>query len=309
MQQQQKIFTQTPDIQEPDMLANDMLNDRRVDIQKIDDLPPLPIIANELLAALNDPDSEIEDISEIIIKDPGLTAKLLGLANSAFFGFGRPVNNITDAIINVLGLDLVKGLSIGLIMGNSFDVNKCKGFDIARYWSNSLLTANLTKDMAVITDFENNVNPGFMYLYGLLHNIGVLVMADCFADEMGDVFLAHDREPELKLISIENERLGINHHQAGYYLAEKWELPQDICITIKQYTNFDYRDLYFEQAQLTGYCSRLTQNWLQGSTIEPKNELIPSLLNISMDKAEDIINKNKNKIDDLNSIAANMTNK
>ncbi len=291
-----------------DMLATDILYEPRVDIQKIDELPPMPAIANELLTILNDPDAEIEDIADIIIKDPGLAAKLLGLANSAFFSFGRSVNTITEAIINVLGLELVKGLSIGLIMSNSFDSNKCKSFDISQYWSNALLTANLTRGIGKIGEFNEDINPAFFYLYGLLHNLGILVLADCFPEEMDNVFSIKGKHPEEKLSIIEREELGITHYEAGVFLSERWGLPEDITVAIGEHANFDYRSSHHEVAQLTGYCSRMSQHALHNTPIEDRNALIPNLINLPIDKCESIIEKTNLKIDDVKAIAAKMNN-
>ncbi len=290
------------------MLAKEPFIDRRVDIQKINDLPPLPAIANELLAALNNGEAEIEDIAEIIARDPALSAKLLGLANSAFFGFGRNMNNIAEAIINVLGLELVKGLSVGLIMSNSFDVNKCKGFDIERYWSNSLLAATLVRDINKTCKIDTTVNPGLYYLFGLLHNLGILVLADCFPEEMDTVFKTHEKEPERKLMAIENELLGIDHHMAGYDLAVKWNLPEEIYTVIQHHSDFDYKDKFYQVAQLTGYCSRIVQHWLQESHIEPRNNLIPNTLDIPVNKCDDIIAAVHNKIEDVTMVASKMSN-
>lgn len=290
------------------MLAVDILYEPRVDIQKIDELPPMPAIANELFNILNDPDAEIEDIADIIVKDPGLTAKLLGLANSAFFSFGRSVNTITEAIINVLGLELVKGLSLGLIMSNSFDSNKCKGFDISQYWSNALYTANLTRNIGKLGEFEEEVNPAFFYLYGLLHNLGILVLADCYPEAMENVFSTKEKHPEEKLNLIEKEELGITHYEAGVFLTEKWGLPEDIITAIGQHANFDYRGSFHEVAQLTGYCSRMGQHALQESPIEDRNALIPNLINLPLDKCETLIEQAQLKIDDVKAIAAKMNN-
>ena len=289
------------------MLAEDRAYHRRLDIQKLDDLPPMPAIASELLAILNDDEAEIEDIAAIISKDPALTAKLLSLANSAFFGFGRSVNSVTDAIINVLGLELVKGLSIGIIMSNSFNSERCPGFDVGRYWSNSIMTATMIRNIAQSQTIDPEIQSGFYYLYGLLHNIGLLVLADCYPEEMSDVFLAAERETETRLSAIENDRLGINHYEAGQYLADKWNLPTDVIVAIRHHSNFEYRERHFKVSQITGYCSRLVQNCLHQSNLEARNNLIPTLLDIDADKCSEIASKVSENIDEIQAVADKMT--
>lgn len=98
----------------------------RLEIQKIKELPPLPVIAQQLLAALNSDEVSIDEIAKVIQSDPIVTSRILGLANSAFFGFRRSLYNLTEAIVTVLGLDLVRALGLAMVMGGVFDVRKCR---------------------------------------------------------------------------------------------------------------------------------------------------------------------------------------
>lgn len=282
--------------------------DYRIEIQKINDLPPLPLIANELMASLNDNDADIDDIAQIIVRDPGLTAKLLSLSNSAFFGFGRNVNTITEAIINVLGLELVKNLSIGLILSGTFDVKKCKHFDVAEYWVCSLLTAELVKHLSKIKTVDADVNPSFYYLYGLLHNLGILVLADRFPEELDAVLATKAKHPEQKLVDIENLQLGIDHHSAALYLADKWNLPKDISAVMKHYFEPDYREDFWQVSALTGYCSRLTHNWLDDSLEETEEIDLEALFGFPQDKLETTIEVVHGKLEDVTAIASQMNN-
>ncbi len=282
------------------------VTDYRIDIQKIRDLPPLPHIANELMAVLNSNDADIDDIAQIIVQDPGLTAKLLSLANSAFFGFGRNVNTISEAIINVLGLELVKSLSVGLILSGTFDTKKCKYFSVAEYWIVSLLTAELVKHMSKIKVVNPDVNPGFFYLYGLLHNLGMLVLADRFPNELNQVLATKEKYPEQKLIDIENVQLGIDHHSAAVYLANKWNLPEDICSVMGHYFQNDYREKYWEVCVLTGYCSRLSHSWLEETSDETEEIDLENLFSFPQKKLNTSIEIVHSKLEDVTTLANRM---
>ena len=163
-----------------DMTGRHALSSVRLEIQKIDYLPPMPVVAQEILIASNDHTSDMDDIAQIIKKDPALTAKIVGMANSAFFGFGRNVTTLEQAIINVLGLDLVKGFALSLAMSGVFNPEKCENFDLKRYWCSAFLTAELATGFANHIDSKQSLDPNELYLYGLLHNIGILVLADRF---------------------------------------------------------------------------------------------------------------------------------
>jgi HD-like signal output (HDOD) protein len=136
----------------------------RVEIQKIDYLPPLPSIAQDILIASNDDASDLDDIANIIKKDPSLAAKIISMANSAFFGFGRNVTTLEQAVINVLGLDLVKGFALSLTMSSVFDLEKCAGFDIKRYWCSAFLTAELASGFASQANLKQSLDPNQFYL-------------------------------------------------------------------------------------------------------------------------------------------------
>ena len=284
------------------------LIDHRVEIQKISDLPPLPVIANKLMAKINNSEADIDDIAGIIIQDPGLTAKLLSLANSAFFSFGRNVNTVSEAIINVLGLELVKSLSIGLILNGTFDVKKCKHFNLGQYWVCALLTAELLQRLSKIKSVDPKVNPNFYYLHGLLHNIGMLIMADCFPEETDHILMNKEEFPEQKLVDIENHYLGIDHHCAAIYLANKWNLPEDIIVVMSQYFEPAYQGDHWQASQLCGFCSRLVHSWLGNSEYIETEDINPiTLFGFPADKFEKTIDIVQNKLDDAMLFAQQMS--
>lgn len=244
------------------MTGRQTLSNVRVEIQKIDYLPPMPSIAQEILIASNDDSSDMDDIARIIKKDPGLTAKILGMANSAFFGFGRNVITIEEAIINVLGLDLVKGFALSLAMSRIFDVDRCSSFDINRYWCSAFLTAELASGFTNHVDKKQNLDPNQLYLYGLLHNIGILVLVNRFPNIMSELFTEALTDREKSLIEYEKETIDFNHHNAGAWLAEKWKLPYEIIDVIEHHHDLGYQQRNTSLVILIGYCSRISRQWL-----------------------------------------------
>lgn len=160
----------------------------RLEIQKIKQLPPLPVIAQKLLGAIENENTSIDDIAHIIQSDPVLTSRILGLANSAFFCFSRKLYQLTEAIVNVLGLDLVKALGLTMVMSGVFDTKKCKGFDVERHWTSAFMTAELCTRILRISKTEEDLIESQVYLYGLLHNFGILILVDKFPKLMTDIF-------------------------------------------------------------------------------------------------------------------------
>jgi len=269
----------------------------------------LPVIAQQLLAAINDDDTSIDDIAKIIQSDPILTSRILGLANSAFFGFNRRLYNLAEAIVNVLGLDLVRALGITMVMGGVFDVHKCRQFDIVRHWSHAFMTAEMSLRLLHLTNADKDMEGNQLFLYGLLHNFGILILVDKFPELMNDIFTVAKKYPEKRLIFTEQALLDMDHHQAGAWLAKKWQLPEDVGKVIEQHNYPEYRDDYWQEALIVGFSSRCTRNWILGADILVPDEIeLIDTLNIDHEKLERVARQCLEKLDDVKTTAQQMSN-
>jgi HD-like signal output (HDOD) protein len=276
------------------------LSSMRLEIQKIDYLPPMPSVAQKIIIASNDETSDMDDIAKIIKEDPGLTAKIVGMANSAFFGFGRNVATLEQAIINVLGLDLVKGFALSLAMSSVFDPTKCVNFDLKRYWCSAFLTAELATGFAKHIDSKQVLDTNQLYLYGLLHNIGILVLTHRFPNIMSELFTIALQDREKRLIEYEKETIDFNHHEAGAWLGEKWKLPYEIIDVIEHHHNLEYPDRNSNFVILIGLCSRISRQWILDTNYDPMQEIEAiELLNLKTDALEGYLDKSYKKLDDI----------
>ena len=282
------------------MTGRQTLSSVRLEIQKIDYLPPMPSIAQEIVIASSDDSSDMDDIAAIIKKDPALAAKIIGMANSAFFGFGRTVTTLEQAIINVLGLDLVKGFALSLAMSSVFDPEKCNNFDIKRYWASAFLTAELATGFSSHVDSKQPLDPNQLYLYGLLHNIGILVLADRFPNIMSELFITALKDKEKRLIEYEKETVDFNHHEAGAWLAHKWKLPFEVIDVIEHHHDFDYTDRNTNLVLLIGLCSRIARQWLLNTNYDPMVEdALFKRLNLKTDALKSYLDKCRQKLDGI----------
>lgn len=279
----------------------------RLEIQKIDNLPPLPLVAQQVLEAINDETVSIDELAHMIQRDPILTSRILGLANSAFFGFGRKVYSLAEAIINVLGLDLVQGLTLSMVIGGVFDVKKCPEFDLKRHWSSALATADLAMRATSLVTHEDELQSHHLFLYGLLHNFGLLILVNRFPKVMTEIFNVAKRHPDRRLVYTEQAVLDMDHHQAGAWLADKWQLPDDVSVVIKYHHYPAYRGVHWRAAMLIGVCSRAVRLWLQ-----EQDESLPdeadSLNALGIDRArmENTAARCRAKISEIQAVAAEM---
>ncbi len=283
-----------------DMTGRQTISSVRLEIQKIDYLPPMPSVAQEILIASSDDTSDMDDIAKIIKKDPALTAKIIGVANSAFFGFGRNVSILEQAIINILGLDLVKGFALSLAMSGVFKPEKCANFDIKRYWCSAFLTAELATGFANHIDSKQAIDPNQLYLYGLLHNIGILILADRFPNIMSELFAIALENNEKRLIDYEKETIDFNHHEAGAWLAHKWKLPYEVIDTIEHHHDLDYQGRNSNFVTLIGLCSRISRQWILETDYDPMQETdVIKLLNLNPDALKSYLDKSYGKLSDI----------
>jgi HD-like signal output (HDOD) protein len=201
----------------------------RDEVLGLDHLPPLTAATTRLIEVASDPDLEIKELAEIIDQDPPLTARILGLANSAFFGQKNPVLTVEQAIVRVLGLNMVRSLSLSMALAGSFNTKQCQNFDIGDYWLHALVTSAVAAAVGrKVRDPENRPIDS-LYLGGLLHNIGTLVLVHVRPIEMSRVFTELENEATGDPIELERALLGIDHWQAGEWLAFRWHLP-DVAI-------------------------------------------------------------------------------
>ncbi|MBM4283725.1 MAG: HDOD domain-containing protein [Deltaproteobacteria bacterium] len=204
------------------MLEDDSL--RRL-VSRIDTLPSLPSLYLEVMEELQKEDASIKRIGEIIARDIGMTAKILQLVNSAFFGFCRHVSSPAQAA-ELLGLETLKVLVLSVQIFSRFDRARLSGLDVHRLWTHSLAVANFARTIAVKERRgEAQVNDSFMA--GVLHDVGKLVMAANLAEAYGEV-METAREQGLTVWEAERRVLQVTHAEMGAYLLTLWGLPHDI---------------------------------------------------------------------------------
>ncbi len=242
--------------------------DRRLQIQRLQELPPLPVTAQEILRAVNDEDIGLDQIAAIIKRDPGLAARIIGLANSAFFGT-RGITTVEQAIIRSLGLATVKSLSLSMVMGGVFDTRSCRPFDLERYWRVSLLSAHMAELLAHKLPVMLRPDPKQAYLCGLLHNLGLLAMATCFPLEMGQVFSQSEPTDDCVLEALEQQHTGIEHHQAGAWLGHRWHLPEALVASIEARANNAPTPEVEALVRLSRFVNYWACHWVNGKQDPP----------------------------------------
>ena len=192
------------------------------------DLPTLPGVAMRILEAVQDDHSGLKELADIVSTDPPLSAKILQIVNSPFFGFPTKIGSVNHAI-NLLGTSTVKNLSLGLSLVGAYRKGGSRSFDYSLFWKKSLMAATAAKKIA------QRQMPGCeedLFFLGLIHNIGELALAQCSADRYAEV--AEYREiNHCPLYEAESGVFGFNHMEIGEYLIRSWGLPESFSHAIR----------------------------------------------------------------------------
>lgn len=196
-------------------------------IEKIDKLPTLPAIAYKILNLIDDDLVSVNKLVRIIENDPAISAKLLGVANSAFYGFREPTRTLNYAIIR-MGFDSVKNIAIGISIMTVLDGGKRQSaLDYRRIFNHSVAVGFTAKLLS--GHFKLTVTDEIL-ICGLLHDIGLLILSRYFPDRYLNVLNAFEKEKNL--LDVEKEVFDFTHADIGTWLAEKWSLPDTVLDTI-----------------------------------------------------------------------------
>jgi putative nucleotidyltransferase with HDIG domain len=192
-------------------------------------LPSVPALYSEIIEVLQDPEANTETIGAIIVKDGGMAARILKLANSAFFGLGREISSIDEGVA-YLGTETIKSL---ILFSNAFsqpDTSKLLGFAAESLWRHSLEAANAAKAIAACEGADRKIVDE-AYVSGLLHDVGKLVLASNLPEQYHETInLA--RHEKIPLCAAERKVFSADHADVGGYLLGLWGLPVPVVEAI-----------------------------------------------------------------------------
>lgn len=195
-------------------------------------MPAIPRAVQEVLVLIGKNDTTLGDLADAVSLDPVIAAKVLRMANSAFFGRSKQIDCIEDAAFTI-GIDSIRTMI--LASGMMSTMGHTKNFDINRFWRLSLMSAYIASDLARF--YGHNSNRA--YTASLIHGLGVLAIhravPEIAAEINSNCFdkCAYDRA------DAENRALGFDHEEVSAAIANFWNLPKEIGESIRHYPHPD----------------------------------------------------------------------
>ncbi len=273
------------------MKADPHFADMRIQgrIEDLSDLPPMPGIALDILSLKSNRHACAKDLAEIVRKDPGLSAQVMGWANSAFYGYRGEIDSIETAISRVLGFDRVINLSLGIVLGNTLQVPSEGPLGLNNYWKQALLTANLAEKLSLKMNVQTRPVRGIVYLAGLLHNIGHLLLGHAFPPQFFVLNRFIEVNPHIQVSDIEKYVLGVTHEQIGAWLLKSWNLPAEICEATRWHHQEEYASPHAAYSNLIFLANHMLGSQFIGDS-RPGTfpEAVLELLGLSKQDAESV---------------------
>ena len=195
-------------------------------IERIHTIPSLPEVVMQVAKLVNDPTANAAQIRDLVVKDPGMAAKMLRMVNSVYYGLKEPVRDLEQAI-TVLGFKTLRSIALSISVINAFQQqNAC--FSMKAFWTHSSVSASLSRLIAMKS---KACDPELAFIIGLLRDVGKLVLVENAPDECRAI-IAVAREYGLAFHRAAREVIDTDDAELGGWLAEKWGLDPAIvgCI-------------------------------------------------------------------------------
>ncbi|MFT7676346.1 MAG: putative nucleotidyltransferase with HDIG domain [Planctomycetota bacterium] len=197
-------------------------------------IPTIPAVVQRINTLMQDPDVGTREIGELISEDAPLAAKVLKIANSAFYGLSRKCISTTHAS-SMLGLRVLRNIVTQVSVMNKFThLEGTTGIDVAGMWAHSGLTANIASKLAPLATNVRILGPDEFHVCGLLHDIGKVVMLDWLGEEYALV-LKSAAEQGISSEGLEQTAFGFDHQDVGALVATRWDLPEALVDGIQHH--------------------------------------------------------------------------
>jgi HD-like signal output (HDOD) protein len=231
---------------------------------------------HRLISALADDEIETKQLAVILHHYPVISARLVGLANSPWARPATPITSIESACVR-LGSKQVKAVSIAIAVGSSFNTAQCPSFDPVRFWATSMLVAEgagllaskLPDNARYSTDKWQTLKTA-----GILHNLGLLWLADMLPAETEQAFRLTAADPPLAVNQALLESVGIDSCTVGAWVAKQWHIPDELVAIIEHHRDNSHHENRPVHELLVGAAARMVSSLYHESHVSTDRDLV-----------------------------------
>ncbi|WP_444997687.1 aminoacyl-tRNA deacylase and HDOD domain-containing protein [Aliikangiella sp. IMCC44359] len=258
--------------------------------QRVDetfDLPAMPEIAQDIMKLRVDPSADATKLAKIVSRDPSLAAQVVSWASSPYYGYQGKVDSVETAIARVLGFELVMNLALGISIGKSLKVPMDGPLGVREFWKQAIYSASLSEKLCRIMPIKQRPERGLIYLSGLLHNFGHLLLGHIFPPQFNLVNTTILANPHIAIEDIEFYVLGVTHEEIGAWLMTNWHMPDELIVAVQRHHQEEFWSKHAVYSNIVLVANRLLKRLGIGDAVD--TNLPPStmdLLSIDEDNAE-----------------------
>jgi HD-like signal output (HDOD) protein/prolyl-tRNA editing enzyme YbaK/EbsC (Cys-tRNA(Pro) deacylase) len=273
--------------------------------QRLEDtleIPTLPATAQRIIELRVNPNAVVSDLTDIVESDPSLAAQVVSWAASPYYAAPGKIRSVQDAIVRVLGFDLVGNLALGLALGKTLELPKDRVDGVTPYWLQSIYCSTLVE--AIVTLIPPVIKPskGLTYLSGLLHNFGYLVLAHIFPPHFSQICRYIEANPHISHMAVENHLLQITREEICLWLMDLWNMPPEVKATIQYQHDPSYNGPHCTYPNLIFMALRLLKQ--EGIGDAPLEEVPDELFARYQLNRDDVMKKLKEVIESAEQISS-----
>lgn len=214
------------------------------------EIPPLPDSADRIIKLRVNANADIEDLARVVEMDPSLAAQVVSWASSPFYSAPGEIRSIEDAIVRVLGFDLVINLALGLALGKTISLPKDGPQGITPYWDQAVLSAVTMAKLSTLLPPKTRPAAGLAYLSGLLNNFGYLILAHIFPPHFSLICRYMEANSHISSHIIDRHVLGVSREQMGSWLVNMWNLPTEVVNALRWQHTPNFKGEHSQYANL-----------------------------------------------------------
>lgn len=205
----------------------DLLNEKPLQqlLGGIETMPSIPILYAQIMEALRSPDASAASVGRIISRDMGMTAKVLQLVNSSFFGMPGHISSAKEAVI-LLGIDVVKTLVLNIEVFSKFNRASLTIISIDEIHKHCVRTGIIAQKIARYENMDKEKSDNAM-IASILHDLGKLLLVEHYADRYKHV-MEMVQEEKIPVFQAEKNIFHVTHAEVGAYLLGLWGLPENV---------------------------------------------------------------------------------